>query len=238
MAATNAAITANFPCTVLTELGTTNTDPTFENLQVMQVQLNANAASIHSDCGDVSVNGHLTLMITPTDYALRSINHVTFTPPTNPQAVHAHAVDATAAQIAEDNRAHVHQRQEFNHCHNVDKTLRTQLIAAVPVIYITDIRDPVIRFGNTTPLELLAHLHHTYGGITEAELDRNTYITKAQCQPPTAIEVPFLQIEDRVDFTLAGDDPKSEPTTLRNINHVTFTPPTNPPAVPAHAANA
>jgi hypothetical protein len=76
------------------------------------------------------------------------------------------------------------------------------------------LRDPAITFGNTPTLELLAHLHHSYGGITEAELDRNTYITKAQCHPPTAIKVPLLQIKYGVDFSLAGDDPKSEPAIL------------------------
>jgi hypothetical protein len=181
MATTNAAITANFPYLVHTALGTTNTDPTFETLQVVQVQLNANAASIHSDRGD-GVNRHLSLTITPT-------NHVAFAPPTNPPAVSAHADDATSSQIAEDNRAHAQQWHEFNHYHNVDKTLSNQLIAAVSTIYIAALRDPVTMFGNTTTMELLAHLHDTYGGIPEAELDRNTNTMKAQWQPPTAIEV-------------------------------------------------
>jgi hypothetical protein len=66
MATTNATITAIFSYLVLTVLGKTNTDPTFKTMQVVQVWLNANAASIHSDCGGV-VNGHLSLMSTPTD---------------------------------------------------------------------------------------------------------------------------------------------------------------------------
>jgi hypothetical protein len=37
---------------------------------------------------------------------------------------------------------------------------------------------------------------------------------KQQWQPPTAIEVLFLQIENGVAFALAGDDPTSEPAIL------------------------
>jgi hypothetical protein len=110
----------NVPYPILTELGTTNTDHTFETLQVVQVQLNANAASIHSERGD-GANGHLALMITLADYTHRSINHVAFTPPTNPPAIPAQAVDATAAQIDEDNRARFRQWHEFNRYRNVEK---------------------------------------------------------------------------------------------------------------------
>jgi hypothetical protein len=218
MATTNAAITVNFPYPVFTALGTTNTDPTFNTLQVVQVQLNDNAASIHSDHGH-GVNGHLASTTTPADYALRSINRVTFTPPTNHPALPAHSDDATSAQIADDNRAHAHQQHNFKHYHTVNKILQNQRIAAVPAIYIAALRDPVIAFGNTTTLELLTHLHDTYGGIdggTDGCTDEmNTVTMKDQWQPPTYIEVLYLLIEDSIDFPLAGDDPKSEPIILR-----------------------
>jgi hypothetical protein len=61
-----------------------------------------------------------------------------------------------------------------NHYQNVDKALYNQLIATVPILYTTALHDPVITFGNTMTLELLTHPHDTYGGIPEAELDRNT----------------------------------------------------------------
>jgi hypothetical protein len=164
MAAKNAATTANFPYPVLTKLGTTNMDPTFESLQVMQVQLKANAASIHYDRGN-GINGRLALTITLADYALRSIDHVAFTPSMNHPDVPAHLVNATATKIVEDKRAHAHQQHEFDHCHNVDKTLHSQLITAMPAIYIAALRDPIILFGYTKTLELLAHLPDMYGGI-------------------------------------------------------------------------
>jgi hypothetical protein len=203
MAATSAVVTANFSYPVLTELGTTNTDPTFETLQVVQAQLNVNAASIHFERGD-GVNGHPALMITPSDYTLRSINHVAFAPPMNPPDVPEHTADATSAQIDEDIRAREHQRHDVNHYHNVEKTLCNQLIAAVPTIYVTALHYPAITFGNTTTLELLVHLHDTYGGIIETALDRNTDTAKAQWQPPVAIEIMLLQIEEGMFFFLAG----------------------------------
>jgi hypothetical protein len=86
---------------------------------------------------------------------------------------------------------------------------------SVPVIYLAALHDPVIAFGNTTPLQLIDHLHGQYGWITEAELDNNTeQMKQRQWQPPTVIEVLFLQIENGIAFALAGDDPKSEPVIL------------------------
>jgi hypothetical protein len=100
---TNAAITANFPYSVHTALGTANTDPTLETLGVVQVQLDSNAVSINSGRGD-GVNGHLALTITMADYALCSLNHVAFKPPMNPKSMSKgfleHAADATSSQIA------------------------------------------------------------------------------------------------------------------------------------------
>jgi hypothetical protein len=78
------------------------------------------------------------------------------------------------------------------------------------VIYIAPICAPVVVFGNTTTLKMLTHLHDTYIGITEAELDSNTDTMKAQWQTPIDIKVLFLQIKVGVAFALARDDPKSE----------------------------
>jgi hypothetical protein len=153
-------------------------------------------------------------MISQVNCALRTINHVSFTPPANPPAVPAHAYDATVVQINEDNRAHAHQRHEFNHYQNIDKTLHNQHIVAVPAIYIVALCNPVITFGNTTTLDMWAHLHDTYGGITEAALDGNTDTMKDQWQPPILIEVLYLQIKDGIYVAFAGDNPKSEPAIL------------------------
>jgi hypothetical protein len=45
--------------------------------------------------------------------------------------------------------------------------LRNLLISAVPSIFITAKKTPFTGFGNFTCLQLLAHLHDTYGQITE-----------------------------------------------------------------------
>jgi hypothetical protein len=67
-----------------------------------------------------------------------------------------------------------YQRQEFNHYHRVDNLLHNQFIPSLPAIYLAALRDPVIDFGNTMTLQLLAHLHDQYRWITESDLDSNT----------------------------------------------------------------
>jgi hypothetical protein len=171
MASTNDQITQNFTYPVLTTLGNSNTDPSFATLQIVQQELNPNAASVHTLRGD-GISGHLILTITAEACTARSVRNVAFTIPPCPPAIVIHEAPATAHTISEENRLHLEAR-EFMLYTNVEKALRNQFQAAVPKVYISAILDPIIGIGNTTCLTLLTHLHDTYGTIKEAELDRN-----------------------------------------------------------------
>jgi hypothetical protein len=81
MAFTNDAIASNFPYPVLTELGTTKTDPTFVTLQVVHVELNANYSSVHSNRGD-GLHGYLALTVNMDGCVIHSVDNVAFDTPT------------------------------------------------------------------------------------------------------------------------------------------------------------
>jgi hypothetical protein len=70
------------------------------------------------------------------NYALRSLNQVAFEPPMKPPSVPEYAAGATSAQITEDNRAHAHQRHDFNHHHNVKKNPAISTAHPTVVIHI------------------------------------------------------------------------------------------------------
>jgi hypothetical protein len=89
---------------------------------------------------------------------------------------------------------------------NLDKAILNQLQAAVPKVYISTILDPIIRIGNTTCLQLLTHLHATYGHITEAVLEKSLERMKNQWNPPMSIEILFTKINYGVVFATAGRD--------------------------------
>jgi hypothetical protein len=69
--------------------------------------------------------------------------------------------------------------------------------------------NPTIGLIKNTCIALITHLHDTYCCITEVELDANFHHMHSQWNPPNAIELPLQQIEHRVAFTTAGDDPPS-----------------------------
>jgi hypothetical protein len=128
------ASSCNFPYPVLTKIGDNNTEPTFASILVAHVELNANAASIYSAHGD-GLQGHLALTIDAKDYIEHSIDNEPFDPPTAPPAASVHLTTAPDAQIAETNRQHKVQKEEFILFHNADTALRNLLIAVVPPIF-------------------------------------------------------------------------------------------------------
>jgi hypothetical protein len=214
MASTNDQITQKFPYPVLTTLGNSNTDPSFATLQIVQQELYANAASVHTLRGD-GISGHLILTITAEAYTVRSVLNVAFTVPPCPPAQGTHTAPATGHTISEENRLHLEARRELMLYTNIENALRNQLQAAVPKVYISAILDPIIGIGNTTCLTLLTHLHDTYRTITEAELKINLGRMKIQSNPPTSIENHFTQIKDGVAFATAGGDPPTGPSIIR-----------------------
>jgi hypothetical protein len=204
----------NFPNPTLTPLCDNISNPRFETIQVAQLQLNANAASVHSNGGDGQL-GHLALTITPAAYTAISAGHIPFVAPENPPVHPEHPPGATAAQISEINRQHKENQTIFRQYHAIDNALRNQLIAAVPHIYISTLSDPTVGFGNVTCLDILTHLRTNYGTITSDELDKNMIRMKTPWHPPVSIEAMFQQIEDGVKFATAGNDAPSANTIVR-----------------------
>jgi hypothetical protein len=96
MAFTNNSIASNVPYTVLSELRTTNKDPTFATIQVVQVELNDTYASVYLNRGD-GLNVHLILTVNYVDCPLCRVSHVTFDLSTSPPYLHVQADDTTLA---------------------------------------------------------------------------------------------------------------------------------------------
>jgi hypothetical protein len=93
--------------------------------------------------------------------------------------------------------------------------LRNQLIAAVPLLYIEDLLDDTIGWGNTTCLQLLDHLWETYGTITATELEANLATMKEPWNTKSPIQTVFTQLKDAIAFSRAGQDPISTATAIR-----------------------
>jgi hypothetical protein len=218
---TASVITASFPTIKLTPISTASSPPTYATLRAAQTQLNANAASIPSHGGD-GLHGHVCLALSIADYAILSA--IPFIPPVNPPPIGEHPAGLTAHQISELNRIHTSACSIFRTYNEVDKALRTQVIAAVADHYIEDLYDPTLGYGHVSCLTILTHLWANHGKITQDELDANQLRMHAPWNPPTPIEALFTQLNTGIRFATAGHDAPSDASVIRigyNIIHAT-----------------
>jgi hypothetical protein len=149
-----ASVAANFPNQQLTPFATVAVPPTFSSLLLLQLELNKNAASVHSIRGG-GLHGHLTRTVAPATYLAHAT--VAFDIPHAPPATPTVAASATAAQIAEANRQHTEHIKIFTLYHDTDKALLCQIILVCPPIYLTALCDPIYGYGPTTTLQMLQH---------------------------------------------------------------------------------
>lgn len=204
MAAIDTNISVNFPTPELTPIATNTTPPTYTSLQVLQKELNANAASVHSNAGG-GIHGHLALTMTPAEYLV--IAGEAFLAPVAPPVNPVFAAGAAGPVITEANRQHLENIRIFQRYHNVDKALLRQIIAACPPSYINALSNPVLGFASVTCLQMLTHLKTTYGRITMAEKEANQIRMAAPWHPPTSIELLFLQLIDGQRLATAASEP-------------------------------
>jgi hypothetical protein len=171
MTTTTASVAAaNFPNQQLTPFATSSAPPTFSSLQLLQLELNENAASVHSIEGG-GLYGHLCLTITNAEYLICAT--VPFVVPVAPPAAPLIAIGATAAAITEATRQRQDDIKNFALYHDTDKALLRQIVAVCPAVYLTALRDPVYGYGPTTTLQMLTHLRTTYGTLTIIDCNNN-----------------------------------------------------------------
>jgi hypothetical protein len=144
--------------------------PTYETLAELNLQLNANAASVQSNLGDGRL-GLLFLTVSVAEY--NTLSAVAFIAPVNPGAAAVISVGSTAAQIAARQCRHRDAQALFREYRATDKALKQQVIDAVNPMHIRTLRHRVTGFANTTTLQLLAHLYATYGRLSPADLQAN-----------------------------------------------------------------
>ena len=112
--------------------------PSYETIAELELKLNTNAASVHSNRGDGKL-GLLFLTVKPAVYNTQSM--APFTPPTNPGQNPTIAAGSTGPQISEIRRQHKELMEDFNQYLQTDRALKGILIAAVDEAYIRSLWD-------------------------------------------------------------------------------------------------
>ena len=112
--------------------------------------------------------GHLGLVISPAQYQTISPNNVAYVEPQQPAALNL--INTTA-----DTRADLQWRFKQNQAiattsQQIKEELRDIILASGDHVWVEALEDPIVGYGNVTPLQLITHLRDEY--MTVEEIDR------------------------------------------------------------------
>jgi hypothetical protein len=145
--------------------------PNYHTLNTLRQALYRNANSFASTLGGGN-HGYLGALMSTPQYLLATQPNVTaFAAPIFPG--YLPAVQGTAAQVADQVRAHNETLRKWKEHENVTKALRKQLINAVDPAYIAHLKDPYSGFNNVPVKDILADLLENYGKIRSTDLLAN-----------------------------------------------------------------
>jgi hypothetical protein len=186
--------------------------PNYETLANLNLQLNANAASVQSNLGD-GLLGLLYLTVTPTEY--NTLSNVAFGPPDNPAgAIPEMGANATGAQIAAVVCEHNTRINMFKEYLATDKVLKQHVLGAVNNMYLRTLQHRITGFANVTMREMLDHLYTNYGRLSPADLQENDTCLHTPYDPNQPIEAFIDQVEDAVSLAAAAQAPYSPQQTI------------------------
>jgi hypothetical protein len=211
-------IVESFPIPELNRVGEINQSPTYASLLTVQKQLNTNSASVDSTQG-TGIHGHLVLTMSPTDFGeMTTIGEaapIPHPPPVNPGMLPPLSTEAIA-------RTHAEALYHFKTYQSTDKALKKLLIAACPDMYLRTLSHKTAGYANVTTLQMLTHLWSVYGKIKPEDLDTNLITIATPWHPSSPIETLFLQIDDGINFSIAGESPIDDKTAVRIIYKIIF----------------
>jgi hypothetical protein len=179
-------------------------EPTFEDIKTIRRYLNTNAMSVSSyKKGGRHV--HLGIIMMNDEYFALATG--VFTAPDNPGATPVHPENATAACIAEANRAHTEAIRVYRTYHNVDQAFTKLIIEAFEYQFLNALSDEVVGYANRTSLDLLIHLLTYDAMIAPTELTQNYKGLNTPYDPNQPIESLFQKSQDNQAFAIAGGQP-------------------------------
>ena len=187
--------------------------PNYESLKLLKDELKANATSVPSDLGG-GLHGHLYVVLSTPEFAL--VSPVPFVRPGHPGPLVIPA--GTANYMRQELREnHKENLRVFHEVHNVETTLKKQIVKAIPEFYIKRFID---RTTNTLTADIpvvLAHLFRTYGKISPDHLlNLDTELRKKVFDITQPLVLLYNEVEDLQELATAAQNPYTD-TQLVNL---------------------
>ena len=185
--------------------------PNYESLHQMQLELKANAISVHSNLGGGN-HGHLGLLMTNQQYTL--IVNTPYVRPVHP-GTFVLAGGEKRVQVDALQRTHDEIIRVFHEVRGVEQALIQQIVAAVDACYIISIRDRNTGQFTGNVLQILQYLQNTYGTISPSQLAVfQKEGTEMHYDPVTPVDNIFNKIENLLEYGELAHCPFSQLQTI------------------------
>ncbi len=189
-----------FPHPVLTPF---TGKPTPASLTVFYRELNANTISLPALRGN-GLLGYLPLTVGAAAYTAAAGQ--AFVVPVHPGADPVLPLQATAAQITEATRVHAAAVKATTAYNSMEATLKAQIIAATPDIFIKALKHNAYSYAQVTAFQLITHLKTTYGTVTFQDLKANLLTMNSDWDTTQPTETLWAQLDDGQTFAAGLDD--------------------------------
>jgi hypothetical protein len=121
----------------------------------------------------------------------------------------------TAVQINGARDQYTARLNQYNTFVAVKRTIKAQIIAAVPDFAIRALYNEDFGYAAVTPEQLITHLITQYGTIDEDDLEKNQELCKTIWDPSSTIEAAFAKLAQYRHFATVGQDAISDAQAIR-----------------------
>jgi hypothetical protein len=165
-------------------LTTLNGQPTYEAINKIRREINANASDVDSHQG--SINGHLVQIMLPATYL--TVSATSFITPPNPGPLPPRPCNLFPRQWEDMKLTHQRGLDEYTTSNNLDKAINQQVIKAITdPIFLKPLENHISGYSGVSTRSMIQFLFDAYGNITPLQLDANDKMTKEQWDPSTPI---------------------------------------------------
>jgi hypothetical protein len=166
--------------------------------------LNANAISIPFMAGGVD-HSHLGIIMIQFEYA--AISASPRVDPFNPNAIPIIPPGTNAVDAAQLARMHSECRRIYTNRINFRSSTKKLILEVYDNMYTSQLEDCILQYANSSALEILMHLKHTYGFINPTQLADNYNKMTAPLNFQDPIETMFEKIQDGICYANADMQP-------------------------------
>ena len=167
--------------------------PDIDSLVQIFRELKRNAQKVPTSLGG-GLLGYLGLTLTDAAYTAIP-NAVTFLRPTHPGSFVPSGPRITQVEIIQEKAVHEECLRLYNECNRVESTLRTQLIEAIPPIYLEPLRDFDTDMISESIPDIIEYLQRNHCQLTVEELnERETVLKNTSVNPEDPVDIIFNKI--------------------------------------------